>query len=181
LKEENKPVWYDVYAAFPPKKYVVKADARQVQTNEPSAEPRDIFYLEDLIRAKFYRTYGNPGIIDMRDDRVPANSERFVAKYLELEAQGMERSTIFQATTDALNAEGMALKTLAEMEQEKIAAAKLREERKAEAAEKAAAAKAQLQQEADQLTNNPLTMALADDIFQDDHKDYDPHQPKSKS
>ena len=50
LKEENKPIWYDVYAAFPPKKHILKVDEKgQQQASHP--EPKDIFYLEDLIRA----------------------------------------------------------------------------------------------------------------------------------
>jgi hypothetical protein len=45
LKEEDKPIWYDVYTAFPPK-YEPKYDRPA-----PDVPLRNIFYLEDTIRA----------------------------------------------------------------------------------------------------------------------------------
>ena len=43
--EENKPIWYDVYAAFPP-----KTDPTLVRA-EPTNEPVNILYIEDLVRS----------------------------------------------------------------------------------------------------------------------------------
>jgi hypothetical protein len=45
LKEEDKPVWYDVYTAFPPK-YEPKYDRPAV-----GVPLRNIYYPEDTIRA----------------------------------------------------------------------------------------------------------------------------------
>lgn len=51
IKEKNKPVWYDVYAAFPPKRtpLYVKLITRRVG-NTVDKVP-EIFYREDAIRA----------------------------------------------------------------------------------------------------------------------------------
>jgi len=142
LKEHNKPVWYDVYAAFPPKcqQYAKKKSTVQGTRRLDPAEIRklslpyqppvgNILYLEDLIRAKFFKTYGNLEPIDMFDQKTPSVSQRFVEKYFALDAQGVEQDGIFDAAADALKHEGITLKTFEEIEKERAdSAAKMAEE-----------------------------------------------------
>jgi small subunit ribosomal protein S23 len=45
LKEEDKPIWYDIYKAFPPK-YEPRYDRPA-----PDLPLRNLFYPEDTIRA----------------------------------------------------------------------------------------------------------------------------------
>jgi small subunit ribosomal protein S23 len=45
MKQEDKPVWYDVYEAFPPK--IEPFHGRKV----PDMAVRNILYPEDIIRA----------------------------------------------------------------------------------------------------------------------------------
>lgn len=45
MKPQDKPLWYDVYEAFPPK-YEPRFDRPALKTEIP-----DIFYPEDVIRA----------------------------------------------------------------------------------------------------------------------------------
>lgn len=45
LKPDDKPLWYDLYAAFPP-----KLEPRYDRV-APNITVKDIFYKEDLIRA----------------------------------------------------------------------------------------------------------------------------------
>ena len=45
LKQSEKPLWYDIYAAFPPK------DVPTYERPKPEATIRQIFYPEDIIRA----------------------------------------------------------------------------------------------------------------------------------
>lgn len=45
MKTEDKPIWYDVYAAFPP-----KLEPRFDRT-APNIPVRNIFYAEDVVRA----------------------------------------------------------------------------------------------------------------------------------
>ena len=59
MKAEHKPVWFEVYEAFPPK-YEPRFDRHQLPYGEGGnveamGPPRKIFYKEDLIRAKFYK------------------------------------------------------------------------------------------------------------------------------
>lgn len=45
MKTEDKPIWYDVYAAFPP-----KLEPR-FDRPAPNIPVRNIFYAEDVVRA----------------------------------------------------------------------------------------------------------------------------------
>jgi small subunit ribosomal protein S23 len=61
MKPEHKPVWFEVYEAFPPK-YEPRADRHQLPYGEGGnvaglGPPRQIFYKEDLIRANFYKVF----------------------------------------------------------------------------------------------------------------------------
>lgn len=52
MKPSEKPIWYDVYKAFPPKRnpVYVKPSSRPAAKKQQSAVP-EIFYSEDQIRA----------------------------------------------------------------------------------------------------------------------------------
>ncbi len=59
MKPEHKPIWFEVYEAFPPK-YEPRSDRHQLPYGEGGnveamGPPRKIFYKEDLIRAQFYK------------------------------------------------------------------------------------------------------------------------------
>ncbi|XP_071213804.1 small ribosomal subunit protein mS23-like isoform X2 [Salvelinus alpinus] len=86
VKQSDKPIWYDVYKAFPPKKdplYV--RPVAKIYGKKEEAVP-DIFYREDEIRA-------------------------FVEKYTELESWGeLEKQSLFEETGKALLAEGLVLR-----------------------------------------------------------------------
>ncbi|XP_022255784.1 28S ribosomal protein S23, mitochondrial-like isoform X1 [Limulus polyphemus] len=102
MKEEDIPMWYNIYKHFPPE-------------NEPyfarKPKPREIvqiLYLEDVIRAKFFKKYGSPGLIDLNNPRSTLLSERFVTKYQELEKSGnFLEDQLFKATEEALSLEGI--------------------------------------------------------------------------
>ncbi|VDP15273.1 unnamed protein product [Soboliphyme baturini] len=53
LKFEDRPLWYDVYSAFPPK-YEPRFDRLPIK-----AEVKSIVYPEDIVRARFYQKYGS--------------------------------------------------------------------------------------------------------------------------
>ncbi|ERE67284.1 28S ribosomal protein S23, mitochondrial isoform X2 [Cricetulus griseus] len=56
LKE--KPLWFDVYEAFPPLREPVFRRPR-LRYGKAKADIQDIFYREDQIRAKFFSAYGS--------------------------------------------------------------------------------------------------------------------------
>ncbi|KAI5626090.1 28S ribosomal protein S23, mitochondrial [Silurus asotus] len=112
VKESNKPVWFDVYTAFPPKRdpvYVkpVRRVRRKTEENVP-----EIFYKEDEIRAKFYQMYGNgPKAFDLTKTGFVSTCQRFVEKYSELESRGdLKPETLLDETAKALLADGVVLR-----------------------------------------------------------------------
>ncbi|XP_076138042.1 small ribosomal subunit protein mS23 isoform X1 [Alosa pseudoharengus] len=134
IKEKDKPIWYDVYAAFPPKRnpLYVKPLTRTVRNTEDKVP--EIFYREDVIRAKFYDTYGNgPRTIDLSKSNFVSTCQRFVEKYNELQSSGnFEEDGLFEETSKALLAEGIILRrkggpTVAAEHRDPILAMKLTE------------------------------------------------------
>ncbi|XP_072163329.1 small ribosomal subunit protein mS23-like [Diadema setosum] len=107
MKPADKPVWYDVMAAFPPK---------QEPTFHQSIDPeplQELLYPEDRIRAKFYQTYRNQQTIDLTNQSAVQQSicYRYIQKYQELEAAGSQtEEELMVATEAALAAEGINLR-----------------------------------------------------------------------
>ncbi|XP_034024586.1 28S ribosomal protein S23, mitochondrial [Thalassophryne amazonica] len=112
INPSEKPLWYDVYAAFPPKRepvYVMPEDDKDVKREDPVPA---ILYIEDRIRAKFYSLYGTgPRAFDLSNPNFVSVCQRFVDKYTELESCGdLDRSILFEETAKALLVEGVVLK-----------------------------------------------------------------------
>ncbi|KAG2459610.1 CUED1 protein, partial [Polypterus senegalus] len=111
LKEADRPIWYDVYAAFPPKKEPVYQKPmgrfRKVEDNV-----QEILYKEDVIRAKFFEIYGNgPRAFDLTKANFVSTSQRFLEKYQELEkAANLSEEALLEETGKALLAEGLILR-----------------------------------------------------------------------
>ncbi|XP_033906402.2 small ribosomal subunit protein mS23-like isoform X1 [Acipenser ruthenus] len=111
VKDADKPIWYDVYAAFPPKKEPVyqKPIARFGKVVDKVPE---ILYKEDTVRAKFYEVYGNgPRAFDLTKANFVSTSQRFIEKHQELEKTGdLDEEKLFEETAKALLAEGIVLR-----------------------------------------------------------------------
>lgn len=105
LKQEDQPLWYNVYKAFPPR------EEPRYDRPVPTQEIPNIFYPEDVIRAKFYKTYGSPGIIDMSNPNSQSICQKFVDYYLELQQKQPDKDEahLFQETTDTLLSQGIVL------------------------------------------------------------------------
>ncbi|XP_016138031.1 28S ribosomal protein S23, mitochondrial-like [Sinocyclocheilus grahami] len=54
IKHEERPIWFDVYAAFPPKREPLYEKAVRPLKIHAADNVPDIFYKEDEIRAKFF-------------------------------------------------------------------------------------------------------------------------------
>ncbi|XP_043574146.1 28S ribosomal protein S23, mitochondrial [Chiloscyllium plagiosum] len=111
MKESEKPCWYDVCAAFPPKYEPVYAQPKE-RFGKVQDPVQEIFYQEDTIRAKFYEVYGNgPRPFDLTRSNFVSTCQRFVEKYQELEAQGeVDEEKLFEATSRALLMDGVVLR-----------------------------------------------------------------------
>ncbi|KAG8451975.1 hypothetical protein GDO86_003962 [Hymenochirus boettgeri] len=111
IKPTEKPIWYDVYVAFPPKRdplYVKPARRRP----KPSEVVPAILYKEDVIRAKFYETYGSgPRAFELSRSNFKSTSQRFVERYTELQRRGeVDENKLFDETGKSLLAEGIILR-----------------------------------------------------------------------
>lgn len=112
IKTSEKPIWYDIYETFPPKR-----DPLHVKPhNRPIAKKQDtvseIFYREDEVRARFYEQYSTGSRpLDLSKSDFVSTCQRYVEKYAELKSTGeMDDSALFEETGKALLKEGIILR-----------------------------------------------------------------------
>ncbi|XP_008277196.1 small ribosomal subunit protein mS23 isoform X1 [Stegastes partitus] len=110
IKQSEKPIWYDVYEAFPPKRdprYVKPHARHDIKKQETVSE---IFYREDKVRARFYEEY-EAEFFDLSKSNFVSTCQRFVEKYTELKSNSeMDDSALFTETGKALLKEGLILR-----------------------------------------------------------------------
>ncbi|XP_072737923.1 small ribosomal subunit protein mS23 [Ciconia boyciana] len=106
----QKPLWFDVYAAFPPLREPVYRRPRP-RYGKVKDVVRPIFYQEDEVRARFYRIYGSgPRPFDLSQSNYKSTCQRFVEKFNELKEEGkIEEEKLFEETGKALLASGIIL------------------------------------------------------------------------
>ncbi|KAM3934575.1 small ribosomal subunit protein mS23 isoform 1-T2 [Leptodactylus fuscus] len=110
IKQNEKPIWYDVYATFPPKREPTYEKPLNRRNKMPDNVPA-ILYSEDVIRAKFYETYGNTGLFHLYRKNFRSICQRFVETYTELQKAGeVSEDKLFEETSKALLAEGIILR-----------------------------------------------------------------------
>ncbi|CAG0905634.1 unnamed protein product, partial [Cyprideis torosa] len=79
MKPEDRPIWYDIYRAFPP-----KLEPR-VDRQTPAVKLRPLLYKEDLVRANFHKRFGAKGQSNMlQPSSPPSLSQRVVLTALDL-------------------------------------------------------------------------------------------------
>ena len=111
IRPEYKPIWLDIYEAFPPL-HEPRWDRKAKKEGE---QIRKILYKEDLVRAKFYKQFGERHeVYTMNDNSDASVSQRFVSKYVEEERQNpsMSGEELFEQTLDKLELEGLMLRNL---------------------------------------------------------------------
>lgn len=113
MKSHEKPIWFDVYAAFPPKRnpLYVEPNKKPGVTKKRDPVP-DIFYAEDLIRAKFYKVYSvGPRTLDLSKSSFVSVCQRFVEQYEELQkSTDMDEYALFEEAGKRLLADGIILR-----------------------------------------------------------------------
>ncbi|XP_014227857.1 probable 28S ribosomal protein S23, mitochondrial [Trichogramma pretiosum] len=90
MKEENKPLWYEIYKAFPPK-YEPRFDRPA-----PDTPVRKIFYPEDVVRARFHREHRALAAVNMIDPNVPSRMEQFLNIYNQLKEKRVDENELFE-------------------------------------------------------------------------------------
>ncbi|KAH8410203.1 hypothetical protein KR009_008120 [Drosophila setifemur] len=97
MKPEDKPIWYDVYAAFPP-----KVEPR-FDRPAPEIPVRKIFYAEDTVRAKLHKQNRPQETISLYDNKRSTQSQQFVQIYQNLQNQGaLDDQKIYETALDML-------------------------------------------------------------------------------
>uniref|UniRef100_A0A5F8HLY2 Small ribosomal subunit protein mS23 n=1 Tax=Monodelphis domestica TaxID=13616 RepID=A0A5F8HLY2_MONDO len=108
---KEKPLWFDVYEAFPPLREPVFRRPRLRYGKAKDLIP-EVLYQEDRIRAKYYKVYGSgPKTFDLLNPNFKSSCQRFVEKYIELQKKGeTDEDKLFVETGKALLAEGIILR-----------------------------------------------------------------------
>lgn len=98
LKAEDKPIWFDVYAAFPP-----LAEPR-FDRPAPNVSVRPIFYAEDVARSKYHRHSNKQlGAINLLDTKYQTQTQQFLASYAHIKEQGaISEEAIFDAAVEVI-------------------------------------------------------------------------------
>eukprot|EP00095_Tigriopus_kingsejongensis_P007549 snap_masked-scaffold104_size368486-processed-gene-2.3 protein:Tk07549 transcript:snap_masked-scaffold104_size368486-processed-gene-2.3-mRNA-1 annotation:"28s ribosomal protein mitochondrial" len=112
VKEEHTPLWYPLYEAFPPQ-HEPRWD-RVPQRDTPI--PR-ILYREDMVRAQFYRQFGDHHeVMNLLDQASPPPlSQVFLDKYRQIQAEAPPETDfkgLFVRTVDALELDGVRLRAM---------------------------------------------------------------------
>ncbi|XP_023293545.2 probable 28S ribosomal protein S23, mitochondrial [Lucilia cuprina] len=106
MKPEDKPIWYDLYEAFPP-----KLEPRFDRPAPKDLPIRNIFYEEDVARAKFHKTMKQQEMINLFDRKRETQSQHFIKIYQGLKSQGaLDEEKIFETSVELLQQERQQMK-----------------------------------------------------------------------
>ncbi|RVE42125.1 hypothetical protein evm_013237 [Chilo suppressalis] len=84
MKPDDRPLWFDVYRAFPP-----FAEPR-VAKPKPEIKPiRQILYQEDIIRAKFHSKGLGMGAVNILNPNSEPQIKRLIKQYEKLKSEGV--------------------------------------------------------------------------------------------
>ena len=89
MKEQNLPLWYEIYKAFPPK-YEPRYD--RPASDKPI---KDIFYEEDIGRAKFHKDVEFLPKIDLNSKK-NSHCETFLEMYAMYRKDGLEETDAYK-------------------------------------------------------------------------------------
>nr|CAH7748660.1 unnamed protein product [Callosobruchus chinensis] len=109
LNWADRPLWYDIYEAFPPK------EEPRYDRPAPNMKLKPILYKEDKIRAMFHRNNKQIGATNMFDTTFKTLTQRFIETYQKVEQQYGGTATEEQIYKEAIGI----LKTEGESRKEK--------------------------------------------------------------
>lgn len=94
MKPEDKPIWYDIYRAFPPK--LEPRFDRPV----PTVTIQPIFYEEDKVRARFHKEIKQIQSISLSSNR-QTDCQLFIETFNKLNKQGaLSEDKIFETSLE---------------------------------------------------------------------------------
>lgn len=114
LNWDDRPLWYDIYKAFPPK------EEPRYDRPAPNIKLKNIFYPEDKVRAMFHRNNKQLGTVSLVS-RSKTLTHRFIETYNKLDEQYKGEATeeqLYTEAVDILNRERNAKREVASAEEE---------------------------------------------------------------
>lgn len=98
LRFEDRPLWYDLYEAFPPK------EEPRYDRPAPNIKLRQIFYEEDKIRAMFHKNNKQVGTVTLTSD-AKSLTQKFIECYRTVvnASDSDEYSEIYKKAMELLN------------------------------------------------------------------------------
>uniref|UniRef100_U5EFL6 Small ribosomal subunit protein mS23 n=1 Tax=Corethrella appendiculata TaxID=1370023 RepID=U5EFL6_9DIPT len=96
MKYAERPLWYDIYEAFPP------AIEARYDRPKPNIQLKNIFYEEDIIRAKFHKENGKSLLAtNLNDHKLQTQTQLFIDIYKNLKSQGaLSEEKIFETAQE---------------------------------------------------------------------------------
>ena len=89
MKEQNVPLWYEIYKAFPPK-YEPRHD--RPASDKPI---KDIFYEEDILRVKFHKDVEFLPKVDLKSKK-NSHCETFLQMYAMYKKDGLQETDAYE-------------------------------------------------------------------------------------
>ncbi|XP_044253584.1 probable 28S ribosomal protein S23, mitochondrial [Tribolium madens] len=97
VRWEDRPLWFDLYEAFPPK------EEPKYDRPAPNIPLRHIFYEEDKIRAIFHRNNKKIGATHLLDTKYKTLTQKFIESYRTIQAQYGDSGTEEQIYKEAID------------------------------------------------------------------------------
>ncbi|KAK2578567.1 hypothetical protein KPH14_012213 [Odynerus spinipes] len=95
MNDADKPLWYVVYEAFPPK-YEPRYD-RVV----PKIQIKGIYYEEDIIRARFHKDCTKLGVTDLlKHKNYQSQTQKFLDEYNDLRKVNLSKDVAYEQTLE---------------------------------------------------------------------------------
>lgn len=109
LNPEYRPLWLKIYERFPPK-YEPRFDRKPHDTTPV----RDILYKEDIVRAAFFKQFGDKmEVVNLHDPSAQLLSNKFILAFQEEDDGGADFKDVFVRAVDRLaEQEGIDLRTM---------------------------------------------------------------------
>ncbi|CAH2037259.1 unnamed protein product, partial [Iphiclides podalirius] len=99
MKPDDRPLWFDVYKAFPP------IEEPKFARPKPEAKPiREILYKEDIVRAKFHVAGHGIGI-NMLSQVGETQIKRLIQQYEKLKSENVPENNLIEKSVAAVSAE----------------------------------------------------------------------------
>ncbi|CAG9786068.1 unnamed protein product [Diatraea saccharalis] len=100
MKPDDRPLWFDVYRAFPP------FTEPKMAKPKPEIKPiRQILYQEDIIRAKFHSKGLGLGTTNILNPNSETHMKRLISQYQKLKSDGVPEEELIEKSAEIVDGE----------------------------------------------------------------------------